>query len=94
VGIVVVKFKSAIAMVVKRIEIGAGRRSTFGTGVAISLVVLLLQKDGGSYCVRVVAAVTVGLWLPRASHKVFAAFTIAALSCGYLCLLRLPHGRR
>ncbi len=50
-GIVVVKFKSAIARVVKRIEIGAGRRSTFGMGVAISLVVLLLQKDGGSYCV-------------------------------------------
>jgi hypothetical protein len=39
VAVEVVKFARAIARVLKRIEIGAGRRATFETGVAISFVV-------------------------------------------------------
>jgi hypothetical protein len=41
VGIVVVKLTHTIARVVKRIEIWAGRRGTFGTGIAAPFVTLL-----------------------------------------------------
>ncbi len=40
-GVVVVKLTHAIARVVKRIEVWAGRRATFGTGVAAPFVTLL-----------------------------------------------------
>jgi hypothetical protein len=41
VGVVVVKLTQAIAMAVKRIEVWAGRRATFGTGIAAPFVTLL-----------------------------------------------------
>ncbi len=40
-GIVVVKLTHFIARVVKRKEVRAGRRATFGTGVAAPFVTLL-----------------------------------------------------
>ncbi len=40
-GVVVMKFTHAIARVVKRIEVRAGRRATFGTGIATPFVTLL-----------------------------------------------------
>jgi hypothetical protein len=63
-GVVVVKFTDAIARVLKRIEIGAGRGATFGAGVAAPFVGSLpavgsraptTLSRGGCDC-RVVAA--------------------------------------
>jgi hypothetical protein len=41
VGVVAVKLAHAIARVVKRIEVQAGRRAAFGAGVAVPFVTLL-----------------------------------------------------
>jgi hypothetical protein len=63
-GVVVVKFTDASAMVLKLIKIGAGRGATFGTGVAAPFVASLpavrsraptTLSRGGCNC-RVVAA--------------------------------------
>ncbi len=40
-GIVIVKLTHTIARVVKRVEVRAGRRATFGTGIAPPFVTLL-----------------------------------------------------
>ncbi len=40
-GVVVVKFTDAIARVLKRIKIGAGRGATFGAGIAAPFVTSL-----------------------------------------------------
>jgi hypothetical protein len=58
VSLEVVEFADAIAKVLKRKEIGAGRRATFGMGVAIPSVILLpANKELGFYCA--------GLWRLR-----------------------------
>ncbi len=56
-------------------KIWAGRGTTFGAGVLLPLFPLL----GAGLLFRCVeAAVTAGSWLPRASHRSSAAFTMAA----------------
>jgi hypothetical protein len=78
VAVEVVELVQAIARVLKRKEIGAGRRVTFGTGIAIPSVVVL----PGSRSLASTALCSGGCdhasWPPRASHKAFAALTITA----------------
>ncbi len=77
-GAVVVKFTHTIARVVKRIEIRAGRRVTFRTGVAAPFFTLL--PIGWSWAPTSLChgGHTVGSWPPRASHRASTAFTTAA----------------
>ncbi len=79
VGVVILKFTHAIARVLERIEVWAGRGATFNAS--------LLEAGLLLHCVE--AAMTVGSWPPRASHRASAAFTTAA-AVSY----RFSHGRR
>ncbi len=60
-GVVIVKFTDAIARVLKRMKIGAGRGATFGAGVAAPFVASLPVVGSRA---RVEAAATVGSWPP------------------------------
>jgi hypothetical protein len=71
-----VKLAHAIGRVLESLKSRAGRRATFGTGVAVPFVFPLV--GAGLLLLRVVAAATVGSWPPRAYHKASAARTVSA----------------
>jgi hypothetical protein len=78
VGIIIMKFTHAIARVLKGLKVRVGRGATFGACVTTRLSHLFLLLGAGLLLRRVMAAATVVLWPPRASHRTSAAFTMAA----------------
>ncbi len=90
----VVKFAHAIARVLKRKEIGAGRRVTFGMGIAIPSIILLpasrsqastmLSHGGCDYGVVAASSIPSGV---RGSNHGHGCLLV---SCSYC----LPHRRR
>ncbi len=92
-GVVIVKFTLAIARDLKRIEVGAGRGATFGTGVAVPFVSVLLAvrskvpaslSRGGRDC-RVVATSSISQGI-CSLHQVCARLVVASS-------YRFMHGR-
>jgi hypothetical protein len=93
VGVVAVKLAHAIARVVKRIEVQAGRRAAFGAGVAVPFVTLLpvcwswaltSLFCGGHNC-GVVASSSIPQGV-RCFHNSRGRLVVACTDC-------LPHGR-
>ncbi len=77
VGVVIMKFAHTIARALKGMEIWVGGGVTFGAGVAAPFVTS--PPAGGSRAPTLLShgTATVGPWLPRASHRASAAFTMA-----------------
>ncbi len=76
VAVEVVDFAHAIARVVKRKEIGAGKSATFGTALPFFLSLFFPPVGAGLLLRWFVTVATVGLWLQQASHKASVALTI------------------
>ncbi len=94
VGVTIVKFAHAIGRVLERVESGAGRWATFGTGVAVPFVIYLPAGGSGAPTSvsrggrdrGVVAALSVPQGV-RGSNRVRGSLVV---SCAY----RFYHGRR
>ncbi len=80
VGVVIVKFTRAIAIarVLIRVNVRAGRGATFGAGVTALFVAYLPVVRSRAPTSLSRGGATIGLWPLRVSHRVSAAFTMAA----------------